>query len=57
MTGRGVYKAKTAAKSPYHYIDILVADFCRNFAYSQAAEVFYRPPKAGGPVQPKKRAP
>jgi hypothetical protein len=58
MTGRGIYRAKTTPKSPYHYIAILLADFCRTFPYERAAEVFYRPAQSGKPVaQPKKATP
>ena len=43
ISAMGIYRAKTPPKSPLHYLDMLLADFCRNFPYSKAAEVFYRP--------------
>lgn len=36
----GIYKAHSRPKSPFHYIDILLADFCRNFPYKQVVGIF-----------------
>jgi len=55
--GRGVYRAKSPPKSQLHHLHILIADFCRNFPYTQAAEVFYRPANAPRPGITKKGGP
>ncbi len=40
FTAYGIYRAHSTPKSPFHYIDILLADFCRNFPYKQAVAIF-----------------
>jgi hypothetical protein len=43
FTAYGIYKARSKPKSPFHYIDILLADFRRNFPYKQVVGVFCPP--------------
>lgn len=43
----GKYRAKSRPKSDLHYIDILLADFRRNFPFELFSGVFYRPFRDG----------
>lgn len=43
FTGYGIYRAHSKPKSPFHYIDNLLADFRRNFPYKRAVGVFCPP--------------
>jgi hypothetical protein len=47
MSASGRYRAKSKPKSPLHYLDILIADFRRNFPYETFSGVFYRSFKNG----------
>lgn len=40
FTAYGIYRAHSRPESPFHYIDILLADFCRNFPYAQVVGIF-----------------
>ena len=40
FTAYGIYKAQSRPKSPFHYINILLADFCRDFPYKRVVSVF-----------------
>ncbi len=51
LDGYGIYRAKSAPKSQLHYIDVLLADFCRNFPYKNAAGVFYMPSGTPQPLR------
>jgi hypothetical protein len=39
----GRYRAKSQPKSAVHYLDMLLADFRRNFPFEKMSGVFYRP--------------
>ena len=40
FTAYGIYKAQSRPKSPFHYINFLLADFCRDFPYKRVVNVF-----------------
>ncbi len=43
IDGRGLYRAKSAPKSPFHYLDVILADARRYFPYHKLSGVFCRP--------------
>lgn len=51
VPARGVYRAHSKPKSPVHFLDALLADFCRTFPYKSAVGAFY-PSKSAGDVLP-----
>lgn len=50
VPARGVYRAHSKPKSPFHFLDALLADFCRTFPYKSAVGAFY--PSKSGDVLP-----
>ena len=51
VPARGVYRARSKPKSPFHFLDALLADFCRTFPYKSAVGAFY-PSKSAGDALP-----
>ena len=54
IPARGVYRAHSKPKSPFHFLDALLADFCRTFPYKSAVGAFY-PSKSAGDAPPGQR--
>jgi hypothetical protein len=44
----GAYRAHSKPKSPLHYLDALLADFCRSFPYKRVVGKFYSSRAVGG---------